>query len=699
MDQFFTEAPMWNAKLTSAAFLLFLTVRNPVFGQTGEPADSLQLIPEVAVQGYLSRQPLLQTPASVGIVNTEQLRSRAGLSLLPALNLVPGVRMEERSPGSYRLSIRGSLLRAPFGVRNVKMYLDEFPLTDAGGNTYLNLMDANAIERVEVLKGPDGSLFGANSGGVVLLDLNGRQTDDNELSIGLNAGSYGLFHEHASLKYASGKSRFSFQQAYQRSDGYRQNTAMQRHFLQAAERLSYGKNNSIKLLVFYSDLRYRTPGGLTQAQFDADPRQARPAAGPNPGAAEQQAGIYNKTLFAGLTNELVFSDKLRYVVSVFGTNTDFENPFITNYEIRNEQNLGIRTFAELYGNEHSTLHWKWSLGLEGQMGWQDISNFKNNGGTAGLQLAEDALDIHQIFYFSKLTATFRQRLTAEMAVSLNQFNFTYAGWTLKGDRAFADQWMPRFAVNYLLTSGLALRAGVSRGYSPPTLAELRSSNNVINTTLQPESGWNREAGLRLTAWQGRLQADASVFRYDLSNAIVRRLDQGGVEYFENAGGTKQTGVEALITAWLLSPRNTGVLRAVQISGSGTYSHFLFNNYRDAVADYSGNRLTGVPQSVFVLSGTIRFPQEISLFTELNATSRLPLNDANTLYADSYNLLQAKLTWSKLRVKKAGVTIFAGADNILNEKYSLGNDINAFGGRYFNAAAPLNFYGGIHLRFY
>ena len=42
--------------------------------------------------------------------------------------------MEERSPGSYRLSIRGSLLRSPFGVRNVKLYLDDFIFTDAGGN-------------------------------------------------------------------------------------------------------------------------------------------------------------------------------------------------------------------------------------------------------------------------------------------------------------------------------------------------------------------------------------------------------------------------------------------------------------------------------------------------------------------------------------------------------------------------------------
>src|SRR5207245_1200850 len=117
-------------------------------------------------------------------------------SLVSSMNTVPGVRMEERSPGSYRLSIRGSLLRSPFGVRDVKVYYDEIPLTDAGGNTYLNAIDVNSVQGIEILKGPDGSLFGANSGGVVLISPVNRYNDNNYLSAELNGGSYGLFHEN-----------------------------------------------------------------------------------------------------------------------------------------------------------------------------------------------------------------------------------------------------------------------------------------------------------------------------------------------------------------------------------------------------------------------------------------------------------------------------------------------------------------------
>jgi iron complex outermembrane receptor protein len=41
-------------------------------------------------------------------------------------------------------------------------------------------------------------------------------------------------------------------------------------------------------------------------------------------------------------------------------------------------------------------------------------------------------------------------------------------------------------------------------------------------------------------------------------------------------------------------------------------------------------------------------------------------------------------------------VFVGANNLLNEIYSLGNDINAAGGRYFNAAPALNYYAGLSL---
>ncbi|MDB5142328.1 MAG: TonB-dependent receptor, partial [Mucilaginibacter sp.] len=173
--------------------ILIVAVNTLCFAQ--KPADTLKKdstkhLTGATVIGYLVEQPVLSVPASVSVLGPAQLNLQPENSLVSAFNTVPGVRMEERSPGSYRLSIRGSLLRSPFGVRDVKIYYDEIPLTDGGGNTYLNAIDVNSVQGIEVLKGPDGSLFGANSGGVVLISPVNRYNDSSYLSAGLNAGSY-----------------------------------------------------------------------------------------------------------------------------------------------------------------------------------------------------------------------------------------------------------------------------------------------------------------------------------------------------------------------------------------------------------------------------------------------------------------------------------------------------------------------------
>jgi iron complex outermembrane receptor protein len=83
--------------------------------------DTVKQLEPVIIKGYLSDQPLLSVPASVSAIGKAQLSLQPDNSFVSVLNGVPGVRAEERSPGSYRLSIRGSLLRSPFGIRDVKI--------------------------------------------------------------------------------------------------------------------------------------------------------------------------------------------------------------------------------------------------------------------------------------------------------------------------------------------------------------------------------------------------------------------------------------------------------------------------------------------------------------------------------------------------------------------------------------------------
>lgn len=95
---------------------------------------------------------------------------------------------------------------------------------------------------------------------------------------------------------------------------------------------------------------------------------------------------------------------------------------------------------------------------------------------------------------------------------------------------FDPQWMPRLASSLRLGRQVLLRASVSRGYSPPTTAEVLPSNNFIYQNLKPESGWNYEAGLRFN--NKRLKIDVAAFHYQLEDAIVRQVDSSGAEFYQ-----------------------------------------------------------------------------------------------------------------------------------------------------------------------
>src|SRR6476619_6998568 len=149
--------------------LILLPVLNTAVAQISNPVDSSLVLENIIVKAYENNRRLIDVAAPVSITGQTQLNRFNNMIILPALNITPGVIIEERSPGSYRLNIRGSSLRSPFGVRDVKIYLNEIPLTDPSGNTYLNQLSFYNFNSIEIIKGPASSLYGASIGGAMLI--------------------------------------------------------------------------------------------------------------------------------------------------------------------------------------------------------------------------------------------------------------------------------------------------------------------------------------------------------------------------------------------------------------------------------------------------------------------------------------------------------------------------------------------------
>src|SRR3984893_14195946 len=192
-----------------------------------EDSTHAKTLQEVMVKAYEQNRKLAEVPAAIGLVGQKQLNRFNNAGILPAINTIPGVRMEERSPGSYRLNFRGSSLRSPFGVRDVKVYYNEIPLTDPGGNTYLNELGFYNFQSIEIIKGTAGSLYGAGIGGAVLINSMPMVWEQGA-SADYTHGSYSTNSINADIRLGDADHRNNFSYTHQTSDGYRQQTQTRR---------------------------------------------------------------------------------------------------------------------------------------------------------------------------------------------------------------------------------------------------------------------------------------------------------------------------------------------------------------------------------------------------------------------------------------------------------------------------------------
>lgn len=665
-------------------------------------ADSILAIEEVVVKGFESNSKLQEVPSAITILSKQAFQRNATFSLLPAFNNVAGVRMEERSPGSYRLSIRGSLLRSPFGVRNVKMYLDDFLFTDAGGNAYLNLLDISNVSRAEILKGPAGSIYGAGTGGAVLFTGNNlfsvAKPDTSALQVKFATGSFGTIHQ--SLQWQKNTGGFNLQvlQNHNQSNGYRNNSRLQKDNIQLRFKLKESNKFSSDFLVLLSRLNYQTPGGLNQVQLLANPRQSRPATATLPSAEAQKAQIFNNTALFGFSNTYRLSDQWKTVTSFSTAITGFKNPFITNYEKRNELNFGIRTQL-VYEQKRGMPH-QWITGVEVQRGDYTIDSTGNKGGVPDANLVRDEVKVKQQFLFSQFSIDPISYLKLQAGFSYNFFGYDIertVGSPANGNVPinFGNQLLPRLAISFIPQKKFTVYAQLSKGYSSPTVAEIRPSAGGTYTGLQAEYGWNKEIGFKWSAQRGRLFFGASVFQFDLKQAIVRQTNAAGAEYFTNAGAVVQKGIEAELNWVMLNRVGNRSLNLVQLSSAYTRNNFQFGDYPSGNANYKGKKLTGVPDEIFVMGIQVEFLDHFYFNANFNYTGSMPLNDANSAMASAYRLWQSKLGW-KGNCRKKSVEVYMLIDNITNETYSLGNDLNAFGARFFNPAPTRNLLVGFAL---
>jgi iron complex outermembrane recepter protein len=331
------------------------------------------------------------------------------------------------------------------------------------------------------------------------------------------------------------------------------------------------------------------------------------------------------------------------------------------------------------------------FGGEYQPGYSFIIEGTNNNGVFSNATSNLKFPSSMGFVFAQYDREFSNQFFLTAGLSMNKLVMKMDDFTGPETRSFDPILSPRLALLKKFGNNLSAYTSYSRGYSPPTTAELYPSSGVYNSTLAPEIGNNYEVGMKGSF--GFLQPSVTVYSFHLNQTIVLRRDANDADFFLNAGKTSQNGVEVFLK---FIPTK---IKTHQLSGwiSYAYNSFHFKDYAQGTNDYSGNNLTGTPPHV-ASAGVDYSWRGIFLNATANYVDRIPLNDANTDFANEYFLIGLRVGYRFGKGEKP-FEFFVGADNLLNQKYSLGNDLNAPSPalRYFNAAPMRNYFVGFKMR--
>ena len=680
----------------------------PAAPDTTRPAVAL---PGTTVTGYGQGLPLRRTAAAVGVLDARTIALFNPAALTQAVNTLPGVRLEERATASYRLSIRGSTLRSPYGVRNVKVYYNGLPFTEAGGSTPLNLLDPALIGRLEVLKGPAGSVYGAGVGGVARFSTPEVAAGQSRVAAGTTVGSYGLIRNMITAETGSATSSVRAQYARQSLDGYRQQSALRRDVFALDLRTAPSPKTTLAAHLLYADIDYQLPGGLTRAQFGADPRQARPGTATAPGTMAQRTFYASRTGLLGLTHGYQFTDKLNLETTIYGSGSVIRTPYLVDYERNTAVSAGGRT-ALSYRTALAGRTLRLQAGGEFQGSFTDGRSYQNLGGTPGPLRYDDEISTATGFGFAQADYELPANFQLTVAASYNRLGHHIArvsdaaanpsGYQLRRD--FRPVLSPRVALLREFSPNLSVYASVSTGFAPPTTDEIRTSDGRLNTDLQAERGTSYELGTRGGFFANKLSYELTAFDLELRETIVSSTTSQGIVVFRNAGSTHQRGLEAAVSGWLWrevrpNPADADMVidagRGLRAWASYAYNDFHFGSYQSGGGDFSGNRLTGT--TPHTLSGGLDFSERRGFYLSPNLShqARVQLNDANTEQAAGYWVFAARGGWRRV-LGRLTVDVYGGVDNAADRRYSLGNDLNAFGGRYFQPAPGRSWYGGAQL---
>ena len=638
-------------------------------------------------------KPVDDIPAAVGVVGQDPIQLGAEqLGLDESLGRIPGLYFQNRYnfAQDLRASIRGFGARSSFGIRGIKIIVDGIPETLPDGQGSVDGIDIGSASRIVVIRGPASSLYGNASGGAILIETE-KGSARPFVEIRPTFGDHDFDKLQFKAGGEAGRLNYLLNLSDTSIDGYREHSEYEN--IQLNGRLEYllADDSSLLLSLHRTDQPVANDaGGLTEAEADADPSQARAANL----AFDAGEALTQTRLGLRFRTELAPSRELD--ARIYFADRDFENrlPFTTGGAVDLEREFvgaGIKYIVdgEFAGRSNRLL-----LGVDFDRQDDDRTRFDNLSGERGAKTFEQTELVTATGVFAQNETSLRDDLELTLGLRYDDIEFDVdddflADGDDSGEIGF-DQASPMIGLNWMHDSNTRLYATLSTAFETPTTTELANpAGGGFNPDLEPQRSTNYEIGVK--ANRDRNRFEIALFHIDVDDELTpfELPSQPGRSFFENAGKSDRDGLELAYT------RRLGA--AIDASVAYTWSDFRFARFTDADGNvFDGNRIPGIPEHLLRLGLSWFGERGFNARWETIYHGELYADNANDVEIDAYHVTNLRLGHDRF-MRDWEFAAFVGINNLFDESYNNNIRINAFGGRYFEPAPGRNAFAGFTLR--
>jgi Fe(3+) dicitrate transport protein len=627
--------------------------------------------------------------ANLATNNTRQIYAR-----------IPGLNIWEYDRGGLQLGIGGRGL-SPNRSSNFNIRQNGYDISaDALGypESYYT-PSAEALDRIEIVRGAAGLQYGPQFGGLVNFVMKEGPDDKRfALTSRQTGGSFGLFNSFNSIGGTIAKDRLNYYTFYQykRGDNWRPNSHYTQH--NAYAHLAYDVNSKLKVTGEYTLMTYlaQQPGGLTDEQFNLDPSVSVRA---------RNWFSVDWNLMA-LKFDYLFSDNTRLNWRTYTLQGNRKALGILSY-INRPDNGGNRDLqTDKYNNFGSELRFihrykltgnNKSTFLAGVRVYRGLTNRKqgdgNNGTDADFTFNGTEPDKLSFSFPGRNLAVFSENIfqinknwTITPGIRFEHINTKADGYYYKLNIFIPSEKIPEYKSNprsftllglgtaWKFGNGTELYANISENYRSINFNDLRviNANAKVDPDLHDETGFNADAGFRGN-YKGWLYLDASVFylRYNDRIGSIFTRDTSFMTYRlrTNVADSRNYGLEVLLEG--------DVLNAIK----GPASKYKLNLYTSlSLIDakymgsknsaFAGKKVENVPPVLFrtgfsfgnkKFNVTYQYAYQGKQYSDATNAETTPTAVDGAIPSLSVMDVSVSYNWKLF-------TIYSGVNNLTNKKY-------------------------------